>query len=358
MHTLIPPPFDATLEGTSGDDDITGTDLNELILGHGGDDDLDGGGGADSIAGGDGDDLIVGGSGDDTLSGQGGVDTIMGGSGNDFVYVHDLFTDEVHGGSGHDTLSFELSEVAIQFGQIPDGFENFIGSAFNDDLFGDAGRNIISGGDGDDVINGTVGSQGIPVGDVLSGGKGDDLIRAFSPDNKLSGGGGNDTMQAGSFSILRGGNGKDVIDGGDHSSIGGGSGNDNLSAGGDASTITGGDGDDRILVEFANGDRVAGGSGVDYFAFWLFSGAHDDLITDLEASEVIDLSAIDADLGQKRDQAFTLVSSLNGHAGEAALAYDPGTDRTSLLLDQNGDGTADITILLAGDQTGFTNFVL
>jgi hypothetical protein len=61
---------------------------------------------------------------------------------------------------------------------------------------------------------------------------------------------------------------------------------------------------------------------------------------------------------QKHDQAFVLVASLDGHAGEAALSYDAGADMTTLMLDTDGDGQANWTVLLDGDQTGFTNFVL
>lgn len=82
------------------------------------------------------------------------------------------------------------------------------------------------------------------------------------------------------------------------------------------------------------------------------------MIGDLAGEDVIDLSTIDANTAVSGDQAFTLVSALDGHAGQAALVYDAGADETALELDTNGDGTADVTIRLGGDHHDFANFVL
>jgi len=61
-----------TIDGSSGNDDITGG---------AGDDHLIGGKGNDTLVGGDGVDLLEGGSGNDHLSGGAGVDTLLGGGG-------------------------------------------------------------------------------------------------------------------------------------------------------------------------------------------------------------------------------------------------------------------------------------
>src|SRR3712207_6924023 len=41
-----------------------------------------------------------------------------------------------------------------------------------------------------------------------------------------------------------------------------------------------------------------------------------------------------------------------GQAGRAQLVYDAVGDRTTLLLDVNGDGAADSTLLINGNVTG------
>src|SRR3989442_3250254 len=66
----------ATLNGTEGNDSISGTTDADTINGFGGN---------DFLAGNSGDDSIVGGAGNDTIYGDGGNDWVEGGSGNDLV---------------------------------------------------------------------------------------------------------------------------------------------------------------------------------------------------------------------------------------------------------------------------------
>src|SRR5438876_5767953 len=77
----------ATLNGTEGNDGISGTDSADTINGFGGN---------DFLAGNDGDDSIVGGAGNDTIYGDAGNDWIEGGSGNDLL----------SGSGGQDSLVF------------------------------------------------------------------------------------------------------------------------------------------------------------------------------------------------------------------------------------------------------------
>jgi hypothetical protein len=79
---------------------------------------------------------------------------------------------------------------------------------------------------------------------------------------------------------------------------------------------------------------------------------------DLEASDVIDIKAIDADSTHGGDQAFVLVDKFHHPAGEATLVYKAGIDFTQLRLDIDGDGRADSIITIKGDHTDFDNFVL
>jgi hypothetical protein len=74
---------EATLAGTSGDDDIPGTSLADVIVGRSGDDAIFGAAGRDLVCGGGGNDSASGGAGDDRLFGEGGADALFGESGND-----------------------------------------------------------------------------------------------------------------------------------------------------------------------------------------------------------------------------------------------------------------------------------
>jgi serralysin len=102
-----------------------------------------------------------------------------------------------------------------------------------------------------------------------------------------------------------------------------------------------------------------GGAGADVFAYEQLRdsrGGDLDRILDLAAEDVIDLAAIDADVTAGGDHAFVLVGDLTGQAGQAALVLTG--DVTELRLDVDGDGEADAVILLDGDHTGHTRFVL
>lgn len=159
--------------------------------------------------------------------------------------------------------------------------------------------------------------------------------------------------------ILAGGKGSDVLHG-DTGVEGLDDGNDQVSGGAGADRLYGEGGDDS-LAGGVGGDTLTGGSGADAFVYLRLNDSHvgkSDLIADLDGSDHIDLSGIDADKTVAGNQAFVLVNGLDGHAGEAALSYDAGADRTTLALDVDGDGQADAAILLTGDQTGFSGWVL
>lgn len=107
-----------------------------------------------------GDDTLTGGAGPDTLNGGGGDDVLIGGAGKDAL----------NGGTGSDTASYanatsmvkaSLADPSTNFGDALgdtySGIENLLGSAYNDTLVGDAGSNILEGGFGADLLNGGAG---------------------------------------------------------------------------------------------------------------------------------------------------------------------------------------------------------
>jgi hypothetical protein len=158
--------------------------------------------------------------------------------------------------------------------------------------------------------------------------------------------------------VIRGdidlGDGRDVYDGSHGRLIGsvdGGKGIDQLIGGRNGELLVGG----------AGADILSGGGGGDVFVFRHTAdstAAHSDLILDLQDGDSIDLAAIDADRTTAGDQAFTLVSNLDGHAGQATLHYDAGGDHTLLEADTPGDGSADLVIDFDGDHSIFTSIVL
>ncbi|MEJ6398544.1 tandem-95 repeat protein [Yoonia sp. 208BN28-4] len=77
--------FGEAIEGTLNDDDLSGTDGIDNIVGNSGNDDLSGGKSGDRLDGGDGNDFIQGNEGNDNLSGGRGDDFLNGGQGDDFV---------------------------------------------------------------------------------------------------------------------------------------------------------------------------------------------------------------------------------------------------------------------------------
>jgi Ca2+-binding RTX toxin-like protein len=97
----------------------------------------------DVLVGGTGDDTFIGGNGNDDISGGDGIDTAIYTTASGAVAVN-LSTGRATGSAGNDTLS---------------GFENAIGSAFNDTLIGDDGNNRLAGGDGVDTLTGGQGDD-------------------------------------------------------------------------------------------------------------------------------------------------------------------------------------------------------
>lgn len=83
----------AGFRGTSGPDEISGTDRKDTIRGLGGDDRLSGRSGADEIYGNGGSDKINGNNGDDRLmAADGRRDVIRCGDGTDYVYADRIDT--------------------------------------------------------------------------------------------------------------------------------------------------------------------------------------------------------------------------------------------------------------------------
>ncbi|RZI47492.1 calcium-binding protein [Rickettsiales endosymbiont of Peranema trichophorum] len=194
--------------GSAFDDIITGNRDANIIQGKAGDDIIDGRAGADDLDGGDGIDTVTyaNSSAGVTVSlvpgvlGQGGdargdlllnIENLTGsrhadkltGDHRDNVIAGLGGGDELDGGEGSDTLSYENYDKVVNIDLLNNGstkpkrgadtfnnFENIIGSLKSDTLSGDNKPNTIYGSDGNDVIKGRGG------GDRLDGGKGSNTL--------------------------------------------------------------------------------------------------------------------------------------------------------------------------------------
>ena len=153
--------------------------------------------------------------------------------------------------------------------------------------------------------------------------------------DRITGGPGNDTLEGnGGVDRLKGNDGDDVLDGGSH--------RDRLEGGLGSDTLTGGQGSDIFRFRSVEESRLGG----------------EDLITDLSASDRIDLSFIDADATIEGDQAFLQVAAFTGAAGQLRLTYDAGAQQTTLAVDVNGDGQADFALLITGEHLSAAGWVL
>ncbi|MEX0282082.1 MAG: calcium-binding protein [Arenibacterium sp.] len=99
--------FDDELYGTNGDDVIRALSGSDGLYGLGGQDKLYGNAGGDSLHGGRGKDFLIGGRGDDSLAGDAGRDKLKGGRGEDtFVFEK---------GDGRDViLDFKVRKDSFQ----------------------------------------------------------------------------------------------------------------------------------------------------------------------------------------------------------------------------------------------------
>jgi Ca2+-binding RTX toxin-like protein len=118
-----------------------------------------------------------------------------------------------------------------------------------------------------------------------------------------------------------------------------------------ADTLLGGLGAD-VITGLGGADTLAGRAGNDVFVYTALSdstvAASDTLIDFAPTGDVIDLSAIDANSLVGGNQAFTWATSFSGAAGEAVLTYDAPTNQTTLRVDVDGDGVADMRVLING----------
>ena len=160
------------------------------------------------------------------------------GSGKDDTFIASAGNDQINGGDGDDTVSYELSEEGVKVdlgdadtqddtttdsyavGDVLTSIENATGSPYKDELttqddtagvlMGGAGDDKLTGGTGRDTLDGGAGDDELIGGNVAADDdattRDGDTLRGGAGDDKLTGGTGND--------LLIGGTGRDELNGG------------------------------------------------------------------------------------------------------------------------------------------------
>jgi Ca2+-binding RTX toxin-like protein len=194
---------DDTLFGSSDNDTLFGNLGGDILVGGSGNDDLRGGQGNDELIGDEGNDFLFGNLGNDIIQGEDGNDLIRGGQGNDSIFggrgndtlYGDLGADSLIGDGGADIFvlnnEFIINPLAADFigdynfaegdrlalppnltqndvliltgdsvtttGKLPFGNSDFV------ILRGDAILGVVFGTSFDNVYNGIISGNGLPV---------------------------------------------------------------------------------------------------------------------------------------------------------------------------------------------------
>jgi Ca2+-binding RTX toxin-like protein len=403
---------DDVVVGSAGNDTVFGGRDNDVLVGAAGDDVIDGGDGSDFVsfatsaaavtvdlpaltATGDGTDVVrsvravVGSSFDDVLTGDVGNNSIDGGGGND-VIAGLAGDDALTGGAGVDTVTYIASSLGVsaslRMGRASGdgnddlaGFENLVGSAFDDVVSGDAGANAMDGGggvdtvsyaaspgpvaasltggtavgDGADRLSGFENLVGSRFADTLTGDTGRNSIEGGNGNDSLTGRGGNDTLDGAagvdtvSFaaaskpvtaSLTAGtaaGDGSDLLVG--FENLAGSKFGDVLTGDAGRNALSGGGGND-LVAGAAGNDLLDGGAGVDTVSFAAASKpVTASLTAGTAAGEGSDqLSRLENLIGSR------FADRLTGNAHPNALWGGVGDDRiTALAGNDTLNGGAD-----------------
>jgi Ca2+-binding RTX toxin-like protein len=201
---------------------------------------------------------VVGSAFSDTLIGTGSANVIDGGAG--------LVSDTLQAGGGNDIVSFLSSGggVTVTLGltvaqdtigagiDLITGFENIIGSSFDDTLNGDGNNNTLEGGLGNDIINGNGGTDTALYGNSFAA----VTVNLGTTAAQNTGGAGIDTLT--SIENLVGSGYGDTLTGNANAN--------NISAGFGADVVNGGGGNDTLNGGLGN-DIIDGGAGTDIAVF-------------------------------------------------------------------------------------------
>ena len=269
------------LKGSSFNDVLTGSAVANSLDGGNGNDTITGGAGDDSLYGEDGDDLfIIANFADHTenerIWGSSGTDELRytGTSAGNLVLSDSVDVERIVIGTGLGTtaVSSGTAGINVDASAITSGTLQIIGNAGanlliggedDDTIDGGAGNDTLRGGEGDDVIYGGAGIDIVSFADLFNW----DLNLSMASDSPSAG------ITMGAFSLgydtvfgiegIEGGHGNDTLTGSTGNDILiGGAGEDNLIGGLGNDNLSGGNGDDTLVGGIGN-DTLAGGDGID-----------------------------------------------------------------------------------------------
>lgn len=205
----------ATIVGTDGPDDLTGTPGDDVVWLGAGADTFHGAGGDDTVCLGPGADEAVLGSGDDWVDAGPDADWVDGGAGDDQLFGGDGGDvlrgqggdDVLHGGAGSDSLEDTPADA-----RGPDGADRYYGDDGQDVIELDAGggADVADGGPGSDLLGYAESRAGVRLDaergtaseDRFAGMEGydgstyDDVLRGTDAGEEIEGDGGTDRIMA------------------------------------------------------------------------------------------------------------------------------------------------------------------
>ncbi|MGE0862245.1 MAG: calcium-binding protein, partial [Gammaproteobacteria bacterium] len=253
-----------------------------------------------------GNDALNGLAGNDTLDGGSGTDTMRGGVGND-IFIVDRAADRVieRVGEGTDQVrSFATAftlPAQVEHGRIMLGTAaNMTGNTGNNTIFAGTGVNVIDGGLGNDTVSyafGIPGNTGVVV----------DLSRDGVAQN--TGGSRSDTLR--NIENVIGSAKADTLTGDEQNNrLNGGVGNDTLNGAGGLDTLIGGAGNDTFVF-----DDLADLGTTEVTA---------DIVSDFGATDLLDLSGLDANTDTVGDDAFNTTLVVGAFTAAGQLRLDNG----------------------------------
>jgi Ca2+-binding RTX toxin-like protein len=391
-----------TVEGGGGDDQLIATTSAVTFNGGEGNDRYTAGLASDVFNGGNGDDWYVGANTVET-------DRFVGGAGNDTA-DYSAFTTAITINLGAVAGSGFVGGPA---GDLLSSVENLVGGSGNDTLTGSAVANVLNGGAGVSTLNGGAGDDRLilgtgAAGSSIDGGADTDTLVVNSTLTSLAGlisiealelaGAANLTLTGNQFAnglafttalsgtgsitvnmdaginflsqgfaftgssvtmTVNGTSGTDIIKCGTGvHTINAGDGVDQIRGGTAADIINGGDGNDKI-IGFTGADIITGGTGSDQFRYFFqgdsgIGAANSDQLTDFAiGSDKLNFSLIDADAVAADDQAFNFIGTdAFTNTGVGQIRYTNSGADLLVQADVNGDGVADMEIILQGLNGG------